>query len=117
MYLTKTERNASAYISRRFYRRLQKYQGQLHRAIQAKDKQAIQSARDDIREMYEDIAEHNKKMISDGKINMTVNLRADTIADNFYNEIAGGNRTLSNLPSDDRYMARERLKKLPRGID
>ena len=117
MYLTKTERNASAYISRRFYRRLQKYQGQLHRAIQAKDKQAIQSARDDIREMYEDIAEHNKKMISDGKINMTVNLRADTIADNFYNEIAGGNRTLSNLPSDDAYMARERLKKLPRGID
>jgi hypothetical protein len=67
--------------------------------------------------MYEDIAEHNKKMISDGKINMTVNLRADTIADNFYNEIAGGNRTLSNLPSDDRYMATERLKKLPRGID
>ncbi len=117
MYLTKTERNASAHISRRFYRRLQKYQGQLHRAIQAKDQQAIQSARDDIREMYEDIAEHNKKMISDGKINMTVNLRADTIADNFYNEIAGGNRTLSNLPSDDRYMARERLKKLPRGID
>ena len=56
-------------------------------------------------------------MISDGKINMIVDLRADTVADNFFNEIGGFKATKSKLPSDDLFAADKIVKKLPRGID
>ena len=117
MYLTKTERNASAHISRRFYRKIQKYGGQIHRAEQSGNKKALKNANDNLREVYEDIYEHNQKMIKDGKLNMIVDINKRTVRRNLLNEINGFASTLSDLPSDAFYVGEKRLKNYPRGID
>jgi len=117
IWMARSLKDVAAPMRRKFYRRIQKHQGRYYRALERGDQSAAKSALKDIEDVYFDLEEYNQDQLDKGNIAGRIKLRRDTIQTNTFNELYGVNETLSDLPSDVEYQAREVLKFFPRGVD
>ena len=117
IWMARSLKDVAAPMRRKFYRRIQKHQGRYYRALERGDQSAAKSALKDIEDVYFDLEEYNQDQLDKGNIAGRIKLRNDTIQTNTANELYGINETLSDLPSDVEYQAREVLKFFPRGVD
>ncbi len=117
IWMAKSLKDLSAPLKRKFYRRIQKHEGRYYRALERGDDSAAKAAMKDLDDVYFDLQRHNDDARDKGQEATIIKLRNATIQNNTANELYGIEQTLSDLPSDIEYQARESLKYIPRGVD
>ena len=73
----------------------------------------VRSAERDLRELYEDLREHNQKARSQGEYNLQIRLDPKTTRSNINENRRGMQNTYNNQPLDSQRRQRERTKYMP----
>ena len=112
-YLMKSGKDPAALLRQRFYRREQVANAKKDRGMRENRPDVVRSAERDLRELYEDLREHNQKARSQGEYNLQIRLDPKTTRSNINENRRGMQNTFNNQPLDSQRRQRERMQYMP----
>lgn len=112
-YLMKSGKDPAALLRQRFYRREQVANAKKDRGMRENRPDVVRSAERDLRELAEDLREHNEKARLQGEYNLMIRLDPKTSLSNINENRRGMQNTFNNQPLDSQRRQRERMKYMP----